>query len=780
MHNVKFLPALLGLLCSACVPAQASSDVPSEEALLTRAGDNREQIQRVLQEVPADQADGVTWLLEHMPDKDLQTVSADFLLENARLAYEAWRDAPWHDQVSEDVFLDAILPYACVNEQRDPWRADFRERFGPLVAEARTPGEAAVILNQKIFPMLGVKYSTKRPKPDQSPKESIEAGMASCTGLTVLLVDACRSVGVPARFAGTALWSDGSGNHSWAEVWDDGWHFTGAAEPTGDELDKGWFAGRAAKASREDPRTAIYATTWRKSPRHFPLVWSPRDTSVQAVDVTDRYTKAAEELPAGSARVRFKIIGPDGERLARDFTVTTASGESLVLRSRDEGFDANDHVEHVYPVGTEISWATGGNRMSGFVAEDEQLLTMMIPAEPPTSTDEADEAGEKQSAEAIEVLRRWLARPGDGALEDQPFAGVALTKADDQRARSLLWKAHARRIRKDRRDEMKARTITIGDHSMPFWYTTYGRKPRDGRSLWISMHGGGGAPARVNTEQWENQKRLYEPEEGIYLAPRAPTDTWNLWHQGHIDPLFDRLIENLIVLEDVNPDKIYIIGYSAGGDGVYQLAPRMADRWAAAAMMAGHPNDARPESLRNTAFTLHMGANDTPFKRNEVAAQWKKSLADLKKNDPAGYDHWVEIHQDKGHWMDREDAAAVPWMAERTRNLRPKHVVWRQDDVTHDRSYWLAVDEPVRGKTITATAYNQWILGQTIKLNEDSGPVRIRLDDELFDLDAPVQVTRAGETLHKSVPPRTIGTLHRTLAERGDPNGMFSAEIVVD
>jgi poly(3-hydroxybutyrate) depolymerase len=42
----------------------------------------------------------------------------------------------------------------------------------------------------------------------------------------------------------------------------------------------------------------------------------------------------------------------------------------------------------------------------------------------------------------------------------------------------------------------------------------------------------------------------------------------------------------------VNPDKVYLLGYPAGGDGVWQLAPRMADRFAAAAMMAGHPNGA--------------------------------------------------------------------------------------------------------------------------------------------------------------------------------------------
>ena len=52
---------------------------------------------------------------------------------------------------------------------------------------------------------------------------------------------------------------------------------------------------------------------------------------------------------------------------------------------------------------------------------------------------------------------------------------------------------------------------------------------------------------------------------------------------------------------------LYVLGYSAGGDGVYQLAPRLADRWAAAGMMAGNPNDASPLNLRNLGFALHVG-----------------------------------------------------------------------------------------------------------------------------------------------------------------------------
>ena len=120
-------------------------------------------------------------------------------------------------------------------------------------------------------------------------------------------------------------------------------------------------------------------------------------------------------------------------------------------------------------------------------------------------------------------------------------------------------------------------------------------------------------------------------------------------------------------------------------------------------MMAGHPNDARPEGLRNLPFTLHMGGKDAAYKRNDVARQWQSKLADLAKKDPDGYDHWVEIHEEKGHWMDREDAAAIPWLASRTRDLRPRKVVWIQDDVLHPRFYWLHVASPTRGVQIEAT-----------------------------------------------------------------------------
>ncbi len=751
------------------------------EGALVRARANRENLETALAKVSAETKPHLEWLITGMNDRDLTSLDTEFLVEHAEIALRSWREAPWSDAVPIDVFRESILPYASIDERRDRWRADFRSRFQALVATASSAGEAATILNGAIFQKVGVKYSTKRPKANQSPYESIDAGLASCTGLSILLIDACRSVGVPARFVGTPLWSDGSGNHSWVEVWDgEQWRFTGAAEPAGDDLDRAWFSGRAAKANRDDPRHAIYATTWRRTPTSFPMVWNPEDDSVSAVDVTDRYTRDAEALPPGSARVRFRVIHEvSGDRIAYPFEVRDGGGTVLFEgTTRDEGFDANDHVAAVLPLNQALSWHLLGTTpplLQTFTVTDPELLVTRSLPESLLPTGHL--ARERLQARALEALEGFLeSSPTDRQVDAHAWSRVPLTSDQVGLARGLLLADRSERLRHERRSEIEREEITIGDKTLRYSTTTFGKRPEKGWSLWISLHGGGGTTKAINDQQWENQKKLYTLEEGIYLAPRAPTDTWNLWHEAHIDVLFDRLIENCIHLEGVDPDRVFVLGYSAGGDGVYQLAPRMADRFAGAAMMAGHPNDARPEGLRNLPFTLHMGGDDAAYSRNAVAVKWKERLAELRELDPLGYEHWVEIHEGKGHWMDREDALAIPWLAPRTRNLRQKTIVWVQDDVTHSRSYWLAVPEPRRGVRIDATQN-----GQVIEVAAShSVQLSIRLDDTMLDLDQEVIVRQRGRVLFRGIVPRTISAVAKTLAERGDPRGVWSAEVTVD
>ncbi|MFP6762322.1 MAG: transglutaminase domain-containing protein, partial [Planctomycetaceae bacterium] len=649
------------------------------EPQLKAAGSNRAEIEKALATSDEQYRTSIQFLVANMPERDLQTLSADFLLTNTRLAYEAWQSAAWAASVPEPVFLNDILPYASINERRDNWRADFRKRFAKHVTNAKSTSEAAAILNRTMFQEVGVKYSTQRKKADQSPYESIEGGTASCTGLSVLLIDACRAVGIPARMVGTPLWTNKSGNHSWVEIWDDGWRFTGACEPTGNELDKGWFVGRAATAQRDNPLHAIYATSFRRTSLSFPCVWNPAIQYISAVNVTDRY---------------------------------------IALRQKP--------------------------------------------------------ASDKAVAELREFLKTTR-RDAGSAIEKQPFATVPLTKSDAQTARTLLSADRTARLRDERAAEMKAGMLTQGQFKMPFYYKSFGEQPADGWSMYISLHGGGGGTSRMNTGQWENQKRLYKLKEGLYVVPRAPTNTWNLWHQGHIDPLFERLLQNFAAIKGVNFNRVYVMGYSAGGDGVYQLAPRMADRWAAAAMMAGHPNETSPLGLRNLPFALQVGGKDAAYKRNEVAARWEKKLDTLRKADEQGYEHFVRIYPDKGHWMGLKDAVAIPWMAKYTRNPTPSRIVWKQDDVTHAQFYWLAVDKPQARSLIVAE-----IDGQTIQVqSEDIDSVTVYLDDRMLDLDSPVTIQSSGHTLYEGKVTRTIASLARTLKERGDPNYSFAGHVQV-
>ena len=360
------------------------------------------------------------------------------------------------------------------------------------------------------------------------------------------------------------------------------------------------------------------------------------------------------------------------------------------------------------------------------------------------------------------------------------FASAAeksLSRRESQKVLDQLWSAHLIALRSERAAEMSSNSITLDGKTLRWAERVFGEPPPAGHSLWISMHGGGGAPARVNDRQWTNQINLYKLTEGIYVAPRAPTDNWNLWHEPHIDPMFDRLIANYIALRNVDPNRIYLMGYSAGGDGVWQLAPRMADRFAGAAMMAGHPNEARLEALRNLPFALFVGEKDTAYNRNKIVAERALQLDALQTLDPAGYTHFARIYPDLPHWMNRKDAEAIPWMQKFQRNPWPKKIIWLQDDVTHTRFYWLKI--PASAAT-PGRRINAEVIDQTIHLTGDIPPgLTLRLHDNLLNLDRPITIHINGTQKFRAKIPRTKSAIQQSLQERPDPHSAAFAEFNV-
>ncbi|WP_278679508.1 transglutaminase-like domain-containing protein [Leyella stercorea] len=355
--NIKSVLVLLAFGLSACSSGRYAG-VPKEyHALIDRtiatAGDNAKELKKALKEVPRNEREGMAFLISYMPERDAKSLSADFLLENVQYAYKARAEFPWAKEVPDSVFLNDVVAYANLNENRESWRKDFYERFKKYVASCKTMREAIDSVNKNVRDELLVDYNTKREKPDQAPYESMRQHMASCSGLSILLTDAFRAVGIPSRVAGTPAWHDDRGNHNWNEVWIDGqWRFT-EYYPS-DDLDQSWFLTDAGKAIKEDVRKAIYAASFKPTGCYFPLVWDENIRYVHAENVTDRYTSLyraqLSAMPADGSHVALRVMvfkdkdhaEASGDRVATNLDVFKGDKQLYGGRSTGATQDMND------------------------------------------------------------------------------------------------------------------------------------------------------------------------------------------------------------------------------------------------------------------------------------------------------------------------------------------------------------------------------------------------------------------------------------------------------
>ncbi len=346
---------------------------PDAVKSLGAAEQNQSELIVAIQRTPIAQREAMAYLIAHMPPEDLTKLKADFLLENVDYACRARQTAAWGKNLPDELFFEYVLPYANLNERRDNYRKDFHDKFLPAVQNCRTPGEACLALNKAVFADLNVKYHpTKRPKPDQSPYESTQAGYASCTGLSILLVDACRAVGVPARVVGTQ-WTKTPGNHTWIEVWDRQWNYLGASEIG--ELNQTWFAGNASQADGSKLPTRIHAACFAPTGTYFPLLWAPDNKDVAALDVTPFYTRRSHvtvnivdktgPLAGGELTIRHKghIVAADvgaskfkfdlarGEKYSAEFKV---GNEPQIVREFEIRAEGSSDIT-LDSIGREIS-----------------------------------------------------------------------------------------------------------------------------------------------------------------------------------------------------------------------------------------------------------------------------------------------------------------------------------------------------------------------------------------------------------------------------------------
>ncbi|MBK9384413.1 MAG: hypothetical protein IPN34_06280 [Planctomycetes bacterium] len=413
------------------------------------------------------------------------------------------------------------------------------------------------------------------------------------------------------------------------------------------------------------------------------------------------------------------------------------------------------------------------------------------------------------------VLEAWFAKPPTerGAL---PNAEMPLSRRDAEALVPQLWAACRAGAAQRAEDTLPAlqpdelekalepTVLQIGAHAMPYVLLCKGEKPPGGWPLFLCLHGGGGnAEAKgphaweVNSREWQAQKilfqRVYQPA-GLYLIPRMADDRQGRWYFDHNQQAFEELITKCLLFREVDANRVYLMGISEGGYGAIRFAGNRPDRFAATGgMAAAEPlGTSPPENMRNLGLRIDIGERDTLFDRIGLARRMGERLAELRAADPQGYDFVVNVQAGRGHGIDYSQTP--PWLAARVRNPRPTRVVWTVQPfhtTVELQRYWLALDERPASMPLYLSATlreNQLHVTVEVEANEPGagrvaaagGTLRIRLDDRLADLDAPIEITVNGRERSAVQVVRRLEVMARTLTERLDPSYCFAAEIALD
>ncbi len=283
----------------------------------------------------------VMYLYTASPFSDLANNPFEMFVDFARHGVFLWREIEEVRALPEEFYLNYVLHHRVNEEEIRPCRALFWSELRERVAGKRAR-EAAIEVNYWCAEHVTYQSGDDR---TLSALAVYRRGYGRCGEESVFLVNALRSVGIPARQVYAPRWSHCDDNHAWVELWcDGGWHFTGACEPLM-ILDQGWFTGAASRAMLVHSRVfPMYAgRTVDIKQKAVTEEAGSRESHGKSVEVDEREngeksvgTEAREKTAKGDrVEAREKIgttagaAGGEDVRAETEMTTRAAGGDDM-------------------------------------------------------------------------------------------------------------------------------------------------------------------------------------------------------------------------------------------------------------------------------------------------------------------------------------------------------------------------------------------------------------------------------------------------------------------
>ena len=332
-------------------------------------------------------------------------------------------------------------------------------------------------------------------------------------------------------------------------------------------------------------------------------------------------------------------------------------------------------------------------------------------------------------------------------------------------AEQTLWSAHRAAHSAPLDGE-----VALAGHTLPF--TTHGVRPASGFPLYIVLDDRAPSPylPSIKTGISVSLSDLSTPASAI-----------------------EELIEAML-LQDVDSDRVYMLGHGEGAAAAARIAPAIADRLAAVSCAAGDVSGLSPDNLYRLPTLVQVGQSSP----SDAAARALDATLDaLHAASPEGYIHDLLVHTE-ADWSDhaaadvpqpvladlhsdagigKRDTNAVRWVRRYIRSPWPDRIVWDRTTAAEGRAgergalhYWVQASDGDRIEVAIDRGSN------TVTVAEAGQRLRLLLNHRMLDLRRPITIS-AGEQRLSVTPAPDLRTMARTLTERGDQALMFSVSI---
>jgi dienelactone hydrolase len=371
------------------------------------------------------------------------------------------------------------------------------------------------------------------------------------------------------------------------------------------------------------------------------------------------------------------------------------------------------------------------------------------------------------------------------ALEKEARAIGSIPEGTTSAIVDLLWEPGKKASKAVRVEKQKLVMSTPYGDAWAY-FSNGGKRP----GLLIGLHGGG-----EDAGSADEPRSTYQQKGWMGIYPQGIELVHDTWNTVHGERFILTLIENAKLEYDVDPDRVYVMGFSMGGTGSWFFAGRHTDLFAGASPFSGVVM-ASPKAqlatkeevralqhglvpnVRNLAMWYTIGLDDTncmPGTYLYVA----DVLERLRKEDPGGY---AKIH-----------FTTIPGLAHAfpKRNAFPETLVWEyvtdpapeatpKDKVRRYQKHlfhWLGCKDPVDQQVLRAQR-----LKNEITLSAKNRPAGAKgcvvyLNASMIDSASEVVVTFDGKELKREKPVPDVWTILSTLDDKLDRTLVFDRSI---